>query len=119
MSPHQLGMLGELFNFAGALIMALDIFLRGRERLREKKLDKIGQFARVNQLNRTIYRGSHVTSTRFPLNVLDKKATVIAYIGTACFAVGFLLLVAYHYLEMKHQGPHPKDIARAVATFVG
>jgi hypothetical protein len=101
MLSHWLGIIGESLNFLGALIMALDIFLRGHERRREKKLGKLAQFARENGLERTIYRGFRVTSADFPQNVLDDRATVIAYVGIAILAAGFLLLIGHHWLELR------------------
>jgi hypothetical protein len=38
---HWLGLVGEGFNLVGALIMALDIFLRKREHFWKENLDEL------------------------------------------------------------------------------
>ena len=103
-SSHWLGIIGECFNLLGALILALDVFLRNHERRLESNLAGIGDFARKNNLNNTIYKGSLLTDSAFPWNVLDRKATFIAYLGSACLTVGFSLLIAHHSLELLHSG---------------
>ena len=119
MLSHWLGIGGELLNFLGALVLALDIFLRSRERRREKSLSKIGDFARKNSLDRTTYKGSMVSGADFPQDVIDNRATAIAYIGTALLATGFLLLIAHHSLELQsyeRRGPEIKDAHGATSV---
>lgn len=101
-SSHWFGLIGECFNFVGALILTLDVFLRGRERRRERKLAHIAAIAREDQLNRTTYEGTRVSSADFPHTVLDRRATLIAYLGSVCLAIGFSLLIVHHSLEIRH-----------------
>ena len=103
MLSHWLGMIGELLNLLGALTMALDIFLRGRERQREERLNLISETAQKAGIKRTIYKGYDVSSERFALSVLDAKTTMIAYIGCALFVGGFLMLIAHHGLELREK----------------
>jgi hypothetical protein len=119
MLSHTLAMIGELLNFLGALTMALDIFLRGREREREEKLRRIAEIGRQYNLTRTIYRGSRITSSNFVYSILDRRATVIAYIGAALFASGFLLLLIHHGMELREQMNQSAVKCVSLTTFVG
>ncbi len=107
MAPHELGMLGEFLNLIGALVLALDLFYRERERDREKKWSHIAEFGRANDLNRTEYKGLRITSPDFTSNLSDRRAAFIGYVGMAFLVLGFLLLIGYHWEELQTQTTEP------------
>jgi hypothetical protein len=84
----------------GALIMALDIFLREKEHQLEKKLERISAIARANGFKSAIYRGRNVAEKEFVRKVLHRRAVQIAYCGAAFLIVGFLCLSFHHGLEI-------------------
>jgi hypothetical protein len=97
---HWLGLIGEGLNFFGALVMALDVFLRHKEHVFQKKLDALARVARTKQLHSTTYEGYRLSSEDFSYDVLHRRSTITAYIGVALLAFGFLFLATYHGLEI-------------------
>jgi hypothetical protein len=100
MSPHLIGIIGELFNFFGAVALAFDILLRQPERVRGRRLTELRDFVVRTGLEGVLYKKFTVASPDFVENILDRKAAVCGYIGVGLLAVGFLLLVVYHAMEM-------------------
>jgi hypothetical protein len=100
MSPHLVGIIGELFNFFGAVALAFDILLRQPERARGRRLTELRDFVVRTGLEGALYKRFTVASPDFVENILDRKAAVCGYIGVGSLAFGFLLLVAYHAMEM-------------------
>lgn len=101
MLSHWLGLIGECLNFLGAVVMALDIFLHRREQRLERKLDRLASFARSNLMMTTTYGGYRLSSDDFTQNVIHRRSLIRAYGGVTLFALGFLLLVAHHGLEIR------------------
>jgi|SRR5579863_6645735 len=98
---HWIGAIGEVLNFVGALIMALDIFLRRQDRERAQKLANLSSFSERSGLKSAIYKGFPASSADLSFLVLQRHATRLAYWGVGCFACGFSLLVLYHGLEIQ------------------
>lgn len=99
---HRIGIVGESLNFLGALVLALDIFLRRREHAMSKRLVLLNAFAIRTSLKSTYYKGKRIDAPDFPTTVLHEHATFVAYCGVALLALGFLSLVAYHVVEINN-----------------
>jgi hypothetical protein len=99
-SPHVIGIAGELLNFSGAVALAFDILLRSPERARGRRLGELHDFATRNRLESIEYKGVTVASLDFAESVLDRRAARFGYAGVGLLGFGFLLLVVYHAMEM-------------------
>ena len=97
---HWLGLIGESLNFFGAVILALDIFLRKRGEEELRKLEDLSVYARKFNSPAT-YKGFAVADPHFARDVTHWNAKKLAYAGTILLALGFALLIAYHVVEMK------------------
>jgi hypothetical protein len=98
---HWLGLIGEGLNFLGALVMALDIFLRQKEHVLKARLDQLMQFAQVNGLSVTTYKGRRLASNGFSEKIVNRRSIAIAYGGVALLAAGFFCLALHHGLEIR------------------
>jgi hypothetical protein len=97
---HEIGLLGECLNFVGAFILALDLFLRPRERRRHRKLQELRFFSQKFSLTRTRYRNVDIDSPEFESAVSDQETLQLALVGVIFMALGFLSLIAYHWMEL-------------------
>jgi len=100
MLAHWVGIIGEGLNFFGAVVIALDIFLRQNERAVESSLHKLNLLAMNKLTSRTTYYGIPLNAPDFAKKVLDKKAIRLAYVGVGLLVAGFLCLVGYHGIEI-------------------
>lgn len=100
MSPHLIGIVGESLNFLGAGALACDILLRSPEHARRKRLGALHDFATRTGLERVTYQGIPVILQDFAEKVLDRRAARFGFLGVGLLALGFLLLVIYHAMEM-------------------
>lgn len=95
MSPHVLGIAGELLNFVGALILAWDILSRQRQRAQMLKLSALNKFATKYELSGT-YKGLPVASNDLGERIVEQQVTFLGWIGVGFLLLGFALLVGYH-----------------------
>jgi hypothetical protein len=92
---HRLGAIGELLNFAGAIVLAADLFLRQKKEAEAKLLDPLGAWGRRNRLSAT-HKNVPVGDPDFTARVLDRWTKRLGYVGIALLAIGFLCLFSYH-----------------------
>jgi hypothetical protein len=92
---HCVGAIGELLNFAGAVVLAADLFLRQKKEAEAKFLDPLGEWGRQHGLSAT-HNNVPVSDPEFTAKVLDRWTRRLGYIGIGLMALGFLCLVGYH-----------------------
>jgi len=92
---HCIGAIGELLNFAGALVLAADLFLRQKKEAEAKLLDPLAEWGRKHGLSAT-HKSIPVSDPDFTAKVLDRWTRRLGLIGIGLLAIGFLLLVGYH-----------------------
>jgi hypothetical protein len=98
---HCLGLTGELLNFIGALIIAMDLFGRGSEEERRKSYEMASKSHRELDSNAVSREGHYeVAATGFVNDYLSYMQRRLAWWGTGFMLSGFLLLAGYHVLEM-------------------
>lgn len=95
MSPHVLGIVGELLNFIGGLILAWDILSRQRQRARRAKLLALNEFATRYELSGN-YRGLPAASDDLGERIVEEQVTFWGWVGVGFLLLGFALLVGYH-----------------------
>lgn len=95
MSPHVLGIAGELFNFVGGLILAGDVLFRQRQRASRVKLSALSEFATRYELSGT-YKGLPAASNDLEERIVDQQVTFLGWIGVGFLLLGFALLIGYH-----------------------
>ncbi|MGA7503359.1 MAG: hypothetical protein WA252_19955 [Candidatus Sulfotelmatobacter sp.] len=99
--PHWIGLGGEVLNFAGACILALDLLRRPRERKEFNNLRQLRGLGQEFALKRTVYKGIPISCDDFEAAVSDLRTSRLAVVGVAIMAVGFPCLIAYHWMEIK------------------
>ena len=82
-------------NFAGALVLAADLFLRQKKEAEAKLLDPLGAWGRKHGLSAT-HKNVPVSDLDFTAKVLDRWTRRLGYWGIGLLAVGFLFLLGYH-----------------------
>ena len=92
--------MGEFLNFVGAFILALDIFRRPKLRRQAGKLQQLRDFGREFSLETITYKGVDICSARFEEIIADRYSTALGATGVAIMGLGFLCLMAYHWIEM-------------------
>ena len=98
---HWIGLVGEALNLLGAGVLAADIFLRRKERVRAERLMKVRDFAARSNLKSATYEGFRASNPDLPFLVLERHATRLASWGLTCMILGFIALVLYHGLEIR------------------
>jgi len=98
---HWIGTIGELLNFAGALVLAWDLFLRRKEVSEIKRLNRLAQWGRKHGLSAE-YEHVSVGDPEFADKVRGRRASLLGYWGIGFMALGFLSLVAYHLIAIYH-----------------
>ncbi len=96
---HWLGLFGEVLNFGGATVLALDLFLRKREALEKEELSALSQWAKQHSVG-ALYKGMDPRHPMFITNLLARRTKKLAYLGWGLLLIGFSLLAAYHGLEL-------------------
>lgn len=97
---HFLGIAGELLNFAGAILLGVDLFLRGRFRKQEADLSGLHDFAVRNRLQLVRYKNVMVALPDFQELVSERRARRYGFVGASLLMGGFALLVGYHMMEI-------------------
>jgi hypothetical protein len=92
---HCVGAIGELLNFAAAVVLAADLFLRQKKEAEARLLDPLGEWGRRHGLSAT-HKNVPINDLDFTAKVLDRWTRRLGYIGIGLMAVGFLCLVCYH-----------------------
>jgi hypothetical protein len=87
---HSLGIAGEVFNFAGAVLLGVDLFRRGQFRKQEENLLKLRDFAMRNRLQSVRYMNITVALSDFQELIAEKRARKYGIAG-ASFLAGALL----------------------------
>lgn len=100
MWAHLIGIWGELLNLAGAIVLARDIFLRRKEHELDKTWNTLHNIAVLSSLKRTRYKGYSIAAPSFRESVAQRRADHVGYWGVSLLGAGFLLLAAYHGLEI-------------------
>jgi len=100
--PHYLGLAGELLNFVGAGVLALEMRQRHHLRRQESELDAFHSFGTRHALRFVQVEGIPLTQSDFRNAVIDGRTLRIWYGGMFCLIGGFLLLVTYHGAEIWH-----------------
>ena len=103
MSPHWLGLIGEGLNFCGAFVIALDIFLRQHEHLRERRLERLNAFSKKHLGGKSRHLGVRLDDPEFARKVLDIRAARLAMLGIAFLAIGTVCLLGYHLMGIQHE----------------
>jgi hypothetical protein len=98
---HWIGLAGEALNFVGACILALDILRRSKERKRRESLQYLRDFGLEFSLKTTRYKGVGICSDNFEEILAEQYAAKLGAFGVGIMALGFLCLVAYHWIEIK------------------
>ena len=96
-AAHWIGAFGELLNFAGALVLAADLFLRYKKESEAKALDPLGEWGRKHGLSAT-HKNVCVSDPDFTAKVLDRWTRRLGYWGIGLLAAGFLSLAGYHMI---------------------
>ena len=96
---HWIGTAGELLNFVGALVLAMDLFLRRKEPAEAKQLKTTGEWGKKHRLSAQ-YESVSVGEAGFADKVKGRRASVLGYWGIGFLALGFLSLVAYHLVAI-------------------
>jgi hypothetical protein len=97
---HEIGLVGETMNFIGAVVLAMDLFQRPRERRNLRSLQQLRDFGQKFALKSTRYGGIGICSDDFHDVVSDRRTLALAWVGAGMMALGFLCLILYHWLEM-------------------
>jgi hypothetical protein len=97
---HLLGLLGELLNLAGAIVLANDLVDRDKEENRREYCAVANQWAVEVGLKSTYYLGCNVAARDFVRTVLNLRSRNLGYIGLRLLVGGFALLCAYHFVEI-------------------
>jgi hypothetical protein len=100
-AAHCIGAIGELLNFAGALVLAADLFLRQKKDAEAKLLDPLGEWGRKHGVSAT-HNNISVCDPDFTEKVLDRSTRQLGFLGIGLLAVGFLSLVGYHLIYIYH-----------------
>jgi hypothetical protein len=98
--PHALGLLGELLNLTGAVFMGCDLLLRPRQRTEEDRLKSLNAFGMGNNLNNIQFKDQDISRPGLPQAVQAREAARLGLWGIGLMASGFLMLAAYHVLEI-------------------
>jgi hypothetical protein len=98
---HCVGAIGELLNFAGAVVLAADLFLRQKKEAEAKLLDHLGEWGTKHGLSAT-HKNVPVSDLEFTAKVLDRWTRRLGYIGIGLMATGFLCLVGDHLFYIYH-----------------
>ena len=101
MLPHVLGLIGELLNCLGAIILVVDIFFFEKRQRELKALEEMSRSAREFD-SRAQYKSILVASPDFAGKVQNRHAVHLAYLGTGLLVLGFILLALYHWLEIRN-----------------
>jgi hypothetical protein len=97
---HSLGIAGEVFNFAGAVLLGVDLFRRGQFRKQEEDLMELRDFAVRNNLQAVRYMNVVVALPDFQDLIAEKRSRKYGIAGATSLALGFALLVGYHAMEI-------------------
>ena len=100
MLAHVFGILGELFNLGGAILLAIELFQRGTYREIDLRHAKLHDFAVRSGLESTYYEDLRVDDPDFKEKVAEVRAKRYGFSGAIALGVGFALLVVYHVLEI-------------------
>lgn len=98
---HWVGVAGELLNFAGAVVMARDLFVREKEQAEARRLRRLGAWGKKYGLG-AVRKGVPVNADDFAEKVLGRRASRLGYWGVGLLGFGFLLLLAYHLVAIYH-----------------
>ncbi|HMD49334.1 MAG TPA: hypothetical protein VKG79_09560 [Bryobacteraceae bacterium] len=98
---HWVGVAGELLNFAGAVVMARDLFVREKEQAEARRLRRLGAWGKKHGLG-AVRKGVPVNADDFAEKVLGRRASRLAYWGVGLLGLGFLFLLAYHLIAIYH-----------------
>src|SRR5882724_10352936 len=80
LAAHWIRVTGELLNFAGAVVLAADLFLRQKRNPEAKFLDPFGEWGRKQGLT-AIHHDVSVSDVDFTVKVLDRGARRLGYWG--------------------------------------
>jgi hypothetical protein len=98
-AAHWIGVAGELLNFAGALVLAADLFLRRNEHSEAKRLEPLGEWGRKHGLSAK-YKTVPVSAADFAEKVQGHRTGLLGFWGVLFIALGFLSLVGYHLVAI-------------------
>src|SRR5579862_8266946 len=98
-AAHYVGAFGELLNFAGAVVLAVDLFHRKREHDESRRLQRLGAWGKKYNLPAK-RRGVPVNTDHFAEIVMGRRASSLAYWGVGLLAAGFMLLISYHMIAI-------------------
>ena len=99
---HWIGTIGELLNFTGALVLALDLFFRQGEHAEARDLNRLAKWGRSHGISAT-YKKVSVADLEFTEKVQGRRASLLGYWGIGFLALGFLSLMGYHLVAI-YQG---------------
>ena len=103
MSPstfaHELGLVGELLNLAGAFILARELLNRDKNDLTEGQLRELQEFAKKHGSPAT-YKNIAAASGHFVRRIMNQGIRRQAKVGIFLLLLGFILLAGYHVLEI-------------------
>jgi hypothetical protein len=99
---HSLGIAGEFLNFVGAILLGVDLFLRGQFRKRGSQLSRLHDFAVRNRLHSVRYMNTMVALPDFRELIDEQRARQYGFAGASLLVGGFALLVCYHAIEICH-----------------
>ena len=95
---HSLGAVGELFNFTGAFICALDLLRRRREQKALINAQAVAEFVQKYQLKHVQFQGLDANDPNLPAWLAARSATRLGIVGVGFLIVGFGLLFTYHVI---------------------
>jgi hypothetical protein len=99
-AAHYVGIAGELLNFAGAFVCAVDLLQRRKEQRALRTAETLVRWQAEHKLEGLRYEGLDIDNPDFRINLAAQSATKYGVVGVSLLLVGFGLLVVYHVLEI-------------------
>jgi hypothetical protein len=96
---HILGIAGELLNLIGAILLAIELFMRRAQREEDTKNARLHEIAVRSGLKTTAVNGIPVADPAFKELMAEQRAKNLGFTGAAFLICGFGFLVAYHVCD--------------------
>jgi hypothetical protein len=97
---HILGIIGELLNLIGAILLAIELFMKRSYREEDMKNSLLHDLAVESGLDSTYIGGIRIADPGFQERMAEQRAKNLGFAGAVFLTVGFGFLVAYHVCEM-------------------
>jgi hypothetical protein len=99
---HWIGFAGEVVNFVGASVLALDLILRRHEFGELKEFRRLKSFVEEHGIEHAEFRKVPLRDPDFTSLLIARRASRLGLLGVAFLGLGFCLLGSYHLIEIWH-----------------